>query len=496
MLIKSHPSVDDDKALSRYFCPYQSEGILSTERYQYTEKANRIGWTFLDAFKNVRLRLQHKKRDYLFTTQNWAGAVEYGRYLEHFISIYNLGKTLISRGEEYVTVHDDKGVAHQEKIGVFSFDTGSRILLFSSNPWSIQTFEGDVGWDEAAFHDQQERMYAALSTRITWGFNLSVWSAHNGLGSWFNQVLGKLAKVDGSGWQCRKVSIYDAIADGLVEKINARSGSTMTRADFLADCKRRALTPAIFAERFECNPADAGSAIVPWSVIERARDQTIERQHLSDESTRELFGLPDSSGPERAVLIRAWLDAKFGKLRAGKEKIRVGFDVAASGKGDLASFWLDAATPRGLESRGLLTTQTEDWDVLTAALMYFMELPDARGCGDSTGLGRQITWTAEQRTGGRFRGVPFNRTTKGAMGARLMNQLTSGECRLPSGHDDVAMDFFSLQKSVAGGALVFEASQNPLNQASHCDMVWSKALAAEADAGVNSSPVSMILIGR
>jgi phage FluMu gp28-like protein len=236
MLIKTAPDLDNDKALSRYFCGYQQEGIMSTERYQYTEKANRIGWTFLDAFKNVRLRLRHKKRDYLFTTQNWAGAVEYGRYLEHFISIYNLGKMLISRGEEWVNVVDEKGVARQEKIGVFTFDTGSRILLFSSNPWSIQTFEGDVGWDEAAFHDQQERMYSALSTRITWGFDLSVWSAHNGVGSWFNQVLGKLAKVPASGWQCRKITINDAVDGGLVEKINARSGSTMSRAEFLADC--------------------------------------------------------------------------------------------------------------------------------------------------------------------------------------------------------------------------------------------------------------------
>jgi hypothetical protein len=111
------------------------------------------------------------------------------------------------------------------------------------------------------------------------------------------------------------------------------------------------------------------------------------------------------------------------------------------------------------------------------------ELPDARGCGDSTGLGRQITWTAEQRTQGRFTGVPFSRTTKGAMGARLMNQLTSGECHLAKDHDDVAMDLFSLQKQVQGGNLIFTETQNPLNQASHCDMAWSKALAAEADAG-------------
>lgn len=482
MHLVTGPQLDSDKDASRYFCAYQLEGITCQARYQYTEKANRIGWTFLDAFKNVRKRLHHPRRDYLFTTQNWAGAVEYGRYLDHFISIYNLGRAVLSRTEETVTVKDDQGIARQEKIGTYTFDNGSRIILFSSNPWSIQTFEGDVGWDEAAFHDAQERMYAALSTRITWGFDISVWSAHNGMGSWFNQVLGKLAKAAGSGWHCRKVTIYDAVRDGLVEKINERAGTTMTRDEFLADCRRRALTPAIFAERFECNPADTGSAIVPWSVIERCRDQFIARHHLQDAAIKQLFGLPTQSGEARMRRMQDWMAQQFAVLQARPEKMRIGFDVAASGKGDLASFWIDAATPRGLEQRGLLTTQTEDWDFLTTALMWFMALPDARGRGDSTGLGRQITWTAQQRTGGRFLGVPFNRNSKSALGSRLMNQLTNGECRLAAKEDDVAMDIFSLQKRTEGGLLVFEATQNPLNAASHCDMAWSKALAAEADA--------------
>lgn len=484
MHIQTGPDIDSDRDATRYFCGYQLEGINCEERYQYTEKANRIGWTFLDAFKNVRKRLRHKKRDYLFTTQNWAGAVEYSRYLDHFIGIYNMGKSLLSRTENTVTVHDDQGVARQEKIGIYNFDTGSRIVLFSSNPWSIQTFEGDVGWDEAAFHDAQERMYAALSTRITWGYDISVWSAHNGMGSWFNQVLGKLAKAPGSGWHCRKVTIYDAIRDGLVRKINERAGTKMTDDEFLADCRKRALTPAIFAERFECNPSDAGSSIVPWSVIERCRDQFIYRHHMSDADIKSLFGLPTQSTELRMKKMADWMLSQFGVLRMAKEKFRIGFDVAASGKGDLASLWVDASLPAGLHHRALLTTQTEDWDFLTAALMWFMtELPDARGRGDSTGLGRQITWTAEQRTGGRFEGVPFSRTSKSAMGSRLMNQLSSGECRLAKDHDDVAMDLFSLQKQVQGGTLIFSEAQNPLNSASHCDMAWSKALAAEADAG-------------
>lgn len=484
VLIKSGPDVDSAKSVSRYFLRYQQDAIECADRMQVTEKANRIGFTYMDAFLNVRKRLHHKRRDYLFTTQNWAGAVEYSRYLDHFISIFNLSKSLISRTEETVNVTDDKGVARQEKIGTYNFDTGSRIVLFSSNPWSIQTFEGDVGWDETAFHDAQEKMYTALITRITWGYDLAAWSAHNGMGSWFNQVLLKLAKAQGSGWTHRKITIYDAIADGLVEKINERGGKQMTREEFLADCRKRALTPAIFAERFECNPADAGSSIVPWGIIEKSRNvPQIIRHHMSDAEVKTLFGLSTDSGPRRLALMQDWLLKQFGALKHGKEKIRFGFDVAASGQGDLGSFWLDAKVGGRLEQRALLTTQTEDWNFLTAALNWFMEeLPDARGAGDKTGLGRQICWQAEQAFPGRFVGVPFTAPGKSALGTRLMNQLTAGERGLPVGEADVAMDLFSLQKSVRSGQVAFDAVQNPLNAASHCDMAWSAALSGEADA--------------
>jgi len=501
MIIKTHPDGETEKGLSRYLLPCQVEGVLNDARYQYTEKANRVGWTWTMALKDVRKRIMTPKRDCLFTTQNWNGAIEFGRYIDQWLDLYNWGRFVISRNEEWISVLKDDGkggkVAVQEKVGVYKFDGGSRIILFSSSPWAIQTFEGDVRWDEAAFHDNQEQMHAALSTRIQFGYDYHVWSAHNGMGSWFNQVLGKIARAPGSGWFCRKITIYDVIEEGLVEKINERAGTTMTREEFLADCKRRALTPAIFAERFECNPADTGSSITPWATIERARDlESITRQHLGQDRVSELFGSAEGNADYRTKKIVDWMTGNFGHLHSLKERARIGFDVAASGQGDLASLWVDAKTQRGLEHRALLTAQTEDWDVLTAALMWFMTLPDAKGCGDSTGLGRQISWTAEQRTHGMFRGVPFSRNSKSSMGSRLMAQLTSGECHLSKKDDDVAMDIYAMQKKVTGGQLVFSESTNPLNGASHCDMAWSKALAAEADAGGEEVAMAPHPMGR
>lgn len=491
MHIVTGPQFDTDAGLSRYLLKTQAEIVLDDWRYQFYRKANRTGISWTMALKDVRKRIMCPGRDCLFTTQNWNGALEFGRYIEFWIDLYKLGKFVISRNEEWITVHRDDGkggsIATQEKVGIYKFDGGSRIILFSSSPWAIQTFEGDVRWDECEFHERQEQMHTALSTRIQFGYDYIAWSACNGVNTWVNQVLFKLASQPGSGWKVRIYTIHDAIAEGLVEKINERSGMKMTREEFLEDARRRALTPAIFAERFECNPSDTGSSIVPWSVIERCRDQFIYRHHLHDHQIKELFGLPDTSAEYRMKKMHAWMAAQFGVLH-GKEKMRIGFDVAASGDGDLAAMWIDAKTPRGLEQRALLTTQTEDWDFLTTALMWFMELPDARGCGDATGLGRQITWTAEQRTGGRFVGVPFTRNSKSEMGSRLMNSLTSGECRLATGNDDVAMDIYSTQKAITNGVLTFDFGTNPLNAASHGDMCAAKMLANHTEASGNGAP--------
>lgn len=501
MLITTAPDFDSEKGLSRYLCPYQVEGVLCPERYQYTEKANRIGWTWLDALRNVRRRIAEPGRDYLFTTQNWNGALEYGRYLDGWLDIYNLGRFVLSRSEEIQTftrkMDDGREIAVQEKVGIYKFDGGSRIILFSSSPWGLQTFEGDVGWDEAAFHDQQEKMWAAISTRLQWGFDVSVWSAHNGVGSWFNQVLGKLAKAPGSGWYCRKVTIYDAIADGIVERINQKTGGNVTREAFLEDCKRRALTPANFAERFECAPSDAGSNIVPWSVIEKVSTQAITRRHIGNEEVHQLFGFAadcptDAAIRARMEAMKEWLGGVFAPLLVAEkmQHFRLGFDVAASGEGDLGAFWLAAKAGGRLKQRALLTTQTEDWQFIEAALAFFMEaFPSITGCGDGTGLGREITWKATAKYSGKFEGVRFSRESKSEMGSRLMNMLTGGEFEVAAAGEgqrdaDVGMDLFSLQKYASGTGLSFVATQNPLNSASHCDMAWSAALAAHADATV------------
>ena len=65
--------------------PHQANWIQAEEplharherAFILAEKSIRIGWTFCDAFKNVRKRLRFPRRDYLFVTKDYPSALEY-----------------------------------------------------------------------------------------------------------------------------------------------------------------------------------------------------------------------------------------------------------------------------------------------------------------------------------------------------------------------------------------------------------------------------------
>ena len=159
---------------------------------------------------------------------------------------------------------------------------------------------------------------------------------------------------------------------------------------------------------------------------------------------------------------------------------RLGFDIAASGLGDLAAFYIDEPNGAQLWLRALLTLRTEDWDFIKTVLFFFMQhLPSIRVAGDESGLGRQICWEAASQFGSRFLKVNFT-AKKQDLGFSLMNQLSVAEKRFPRSQQDIAADFFALRKFYTGTRWTFSEGRNTLNPASHCDIAWAGALATHA----------------
>jgi phage FluMu gp28-like protein len=483
--------IDSDRALSKYFLPYQLDQIRDISacvRKRITSKSVRIGYTFGDGFANVRKRLLFKNRDYLFVTKDWPTALEYVQHCARMAQIFGVAKAILTQGEETVKVTKFEGdratsVTEEVRTGFIKFDTGSRILAFTSNPNAVRAYGGDVGWDEVDYALNQEETWAAMQGRIRWGGDIGIWSSHSTDDTLFWQFCREAEKGIG-GWKYSKITIFDAVEQGLVEKVNQVSGQNKTREQFIAECREDARLEEIFERDYNCNPKGGASVIVPWGAIQKcAEDYKIERVHLEAKQIVDLFGefTPETQA-ERERRIVAFIRSAFAKLFQTPGRYRLGFDVAASGQGDLAVIYVDGKRGGELVLRGLFTCRTDDWDFLKIALWTFLRwLSAVQGAGDETGLGRQICWETAMEFPGQFLKVNFS-GEKHKMGLALMNQLGTAEKRFPKNeNEDVANDYFAMRKTFAAGRWVFSEGRNALNPNSHCDIAWAGALSSKAD---------------
>jgi phage FluMu gp28-like protein len=540
--------IDSDSFLCTYFLPYQVAWILAEDSFHQrkqqvfalAEKSVRIGWTFADAFKNVRKRLRFKNRDYLFATKDYPSALEYMRIAKEFADICDITKAIVSHGEDYLKVPSagstlPRAGSTEIKMSYIKFDTGSRIIAFSAHPQAMAVYGGDVGLDEFAKHPNAELLWQTAQGRVTWGYDMAVWSSHEGDDTLFNQfarqarlasqvapvalrpegspppraavafssssspIQNRKSKFENSSspWNLYfRVTISDAIELGLLDVINDTRDTALTPAQFLADCRARAGLEQIFQQSYMCNPVPGGASIVDWSAIERCRsDYQIERVHLESADITNLFGdFSPHTQSSRQSKIESFLKSHFPNLfsienqkskiknSTSNPKHRLGFDVAASGSGDLAAFYIDEAKDNDLWLRALLTCRTEDWDFIRTVLFYFLDnIPRVQAAGDESGLGRQICWEAARHRSYRFQKVNFA-ARKHDLGFALMNQLATAQKHFPKDHHDIAADFFALRKIHNGTKWVFTEGRNTHNTASHCDIAWAAALATFAHA--------------
>jgi phage FluMu gp28-like protein len=562
--------IDSSSFLPRFFTRYQICWIEAEDPFHeakrqvfaLAEKSVRIGWTFCDGFKNVRKRLRFKNRDYLFVTKDWPSALEYMNNVYTFADMLGYTRALLSHGEDLIKVKslDPEGrptsLTEEVKIGYMKFQNGSRIIAFSSNPYAMAVYGGDVGIDEFAKHPNAKLLWQTAQARVTWACDLAVWSSHDGEDTLFNQFAqqaraccppstlsptlsptlsnpvssapaaplpsdGRGIKGEGSEssllptphsalrtpqlWNLYfRVTMPDAIELGLLDVINRTKDTRFTPNEFITNCQARSGSEEVYQQSYMCNPLGAATAsIVEWSAIERCRDDySIERVHFEADQVLRQFGqLDPANKTQREAQIHAFLRSSFPNLFAGtpggirntqyaiggthhasritRYVLRLGFDVAASGEGDLAVIYIDEAIGNQLHLRALFTCRTQDWHFLKTVLHFFMALPHLQAAGDESGLGSQICWEAASQFGSRFLKVNFT-SKKQELGFALMNQLSVGEKHFPRSEQDIAADFFALRKFYTGTRWTFTEGRNTFNPASHCDIAWAGALASHA----------------
>lgn len=451
----------DNKIDRKYFLQYQKDAIMTTCRLLLWEKSIRIGATFAMAFRAVRNRIR-TKRNYLHTSVNERIAKSFIGDCQKFCRIIDVvGASEVKEFETW-----NKQENRSETAFEITFKNQEcAIKAFSSNPDAIRGEGGDVGIDELSSHKQPDEMVKAAGGRAMWGDSLAIWTSHKGVNSAFNRKLKEeRAKGEESRFTIMRTTLLDAIALGLLDKINEVSGQNMSEEDFIADTKALVGGDAAYNEECLCDPRAEGAQAIKWGYIDAAkRDYVILRKDIEGDEPFD---------------IEAWLASLLPVLNIA-DAVAVGYDVARTGH--LSSVPIIARFGDDWKLMALITMHKRKFGLQRDVLAGIMRsVPTCLGGGDKTGLGMQVCEElTDLFTEYRFTGMNFG-TLKTDLGTKLVRVFEDNRFHLPAARDqeDIQFDLAAITTgNLPSGRAVFMESINPINKLSHCDIAWAIAMA-------------------
>ncbi len=427
--------------LSRYFLPYQIAWLLDESPFKIWEKTRRGGMTYVQSYEDVRDAVAGRW-DVWFSSADETAAREYILYCERWAKLFKMAAQQFNE-----TVFEDTG----KPIAVFSirFTNGKRITALSSSPSQFRSKGGKVVLDEFAWHKDQAGMWAAAEPVTTWGFPLRIISTHNGKGCTFYKLIDKADEI---GAVVHKTSIFNAVDDGLVDKIVQHKTTTEERAAWL-ESKRRKVGPTVWAQEYCCEPIDESTAFLSYDLIDKSSEKELWR---SLEEIQNYFVL--------------------------------GMDIAR--RRNLSVIWIAEIIERRKYTRIIEPMENTRFRTQYKTLETFLKHPLCfRACIDRTGMGEQIAEDAQQDYGSyRVEPVGFTAPVKSTMAESLKTQMEDRDFLIPSDGplaDTIREDLHSMQQIVSdAGNMRFNPGENEENPNSHADYFWGAALCNAAAGNV------------
>lgn len=197
--------------------PYQQRWIADKSQIKVIEKSRRIGISWAEA---ADCALAAAARDggenswYLGYNQEMSQ--EFINDVGFWAKNYQLSA---SEGEEFVLKDQDKDIlAYRVK-----FASGKRVTALSSRPSNLRGKQGRVVIDEAAFHEDLPELLKAAIAFLVWGGRVHIISTHDGVDGAFNRLI-KDIRGGRKNYSLHRVTLDDAIADGLVKRICLKRG--------------------------------------------------------------------------------------------------------------------------------------------------------------------------------------------------------------------------------------------------------------------------------
>lgn len=439
-----------------YFLPYQEAWLRDESRMKICEKSRRIGWTYVQAYEDARDAGRDQGVDVWFSSADMTAAREYIRYVEQWSKLLNLAAKPL--GEILLETDGDKDIT----AFAVQYANGKRVNALSSNPKGFRSKGGKVVLDELAFHEQPDELWRAAAPSVLWGFPIRVFSSHNGKGTKFHQMCQEALQA-GSKWSHHRVTLMDAIRDGLVERILGvdRPATEQEIADFIAESRSIAGDEETFQQEFMVNPMDGSSAYIPHTLLEANVDATLLPPlvlHGDD-----LHNIPlDEYRPAP-------------EIRHTGGRLYLGVDIGR--RQDLTVLWVLERVGTRLITRLVVELHRTRFRYQFRWLQVL--LPLVAHCEiDETGLGMQLAEDAQLDFGAdRVTKVTFNAEEKRDMAVSLKRDFEDHLLRLPDAQS-IRDDIRKMRRVVSpSGNVLFTGERD---KDGHADRFWALALARRA----------------
>jgi phage FluMu gp28-like protein len=429
------------------FLPYQRRWIEDNSRLKLLEKSRQIGMSWATAYALVRRQADPAAR--LDAWVSSRDAIQAKLFLDDCRKFAGaLDRAARALGGAVLPENSRPNAQS------LPFANGTQLHSLSSNPDAQAGKRGPRVLDEFALHPDPRKLYAIAYPGITWGGQLEILSTHRGAQNYFNQLVTE-ARHQGNPkkFSIHRVTLQDALDDGLLEKLKSRLGpddprQAMDAAAYFDFIRASCADHETFLQEYMCVPADESTAFLPWDLIAACEYADGEfapldpaREPANNARTRELF-----------------LGVDIGRVH------------------DLTVFWLIERTGGVYLTRDVLTLENQPFARQEELLWQRLALPGLRrACLDATGLGRQLAERAQERFGARrVEAVTFTAPVKEDLAYGLREVFERRALRIPS-EKNIRADLRAIKKTAtSAGNIRFAADRGP---GGHADRFWALALA-------------------
>lgn len=449
-----------------YFLPFQEGWIADESKLKAAKKARRVGFTFGSSYRHHRKCMKYKKGfDQWVSSRDMFTAQE---YIKKYVKSWCEKSNIIAKGmygDDVMVLDPKKDI----KAYVCTYPNSNRIISLSSTPEAFAGKGGDVFLDEVDLHDESGNLIDMAMPCITWGGQLEMVSAYRIDGTketpWA-KLIAAAEKDNPQNISLHSVTIYDAIAQGLVEKINEVTNQNMTRDEFLKEMRSLCRTLAAWQSQFECVVQDAGGKLLPMAKITACEmDPVTLALMLAKYSNAPRFGGYDVARKQHAAAWHEYAQIGTGLFLADRYT------------------WHDVSF--------------DDQEAWISARMTDANKPRiSRMAIDSTGIGMQMAERMAKKFRGRVDEVNLESHRRQELCLMFVDRLETRTIYFPGGDDQLRADLNGPIRGLAkNGALriilpSFDITNDETGatEKSHCDEFMAAVLAnSAADAGAGNS---------